>query len=185
MGGAVPFEGLNASAMVGRRRPAGLLAAFTPRHAGAAALWQGPLGGELSERIAAAADGSADRGRHLLTAVAQLLAWASAQPEIPRRADALLKESTLARWAAVRRRQGQAEGSVATNLARLRMLAGHDGGAAPPPAAEPPTRRWAADPTSTGSGLDPCRRTPRLRGCPHVRRPSRDTTVNRSTIPTY
>ena len=33
-------------------------------------------------------------------------------------------------------------------------------------------------------GLDPCRRTPRLRGCPHVRRPSRDATVNRTPTPT-
>ena len=86
-----------------------------------ATVWSSPEAEPLRKLVRDRAT-TGRQAKDLLTAVFVLLEWAIEQPGLPLSPRALLKETTLGRWAAVQRAEGVAEGSVAAYLSRLRRL---------------------------------------------------------------
>ncbi len=120
-----PFTGLEqqpGAPAPEQRSVAAILESQQPGNTAVAALWSSAEAEPLRKRVGVCATTS-QQAKDLLTALFVLLEWALDQPGLPVVPEALLKETTLARWAAVQRKQGRAEASVAAYLARLRRLA--------------------------------------------------------------
>lgn len=115
---------VSAAAMVDSQRP---------QDPNVADVWATSACAPLRELVLeCASDGR--QAKRLLTALFVLLEWAITEPGLPLDPAALLKETTLGRWATRQRAHGRDEGSIATYRAALRHLrrgSGSDAGGTP------------------------------------------------------
>ncbi|MEO7836166.1 MAG: hypothetical protein ABIS21_00825 [Acidimicrobiales bacterium] len=110
-----------------------VLERFCPADAAAAEAWVASIGKEMRDLIRASTI-EGGRARNLAAAASVLLAWAARQPGMPLRAEVVLKESTITRFAAAALRHGDvADGSVWSYRSLLRALAEAGGFRAPAP----------------------------------------------------
>ncbi len=119
-----PFAGLEPVAAPGRAAEdvAALVTDFRPGGEAAGDRWEHETVVALRARIVERAS-SEKRARKLLTALSLLVGWAATEPGLPFEPAALLKDSTLQRWAGRQRAAGAEDSSVATHLSALRSLA--------------------------------------------------------------
>jgi len=119
------FERQPAASTSDERRVTDAMSQQQPRVAAVAAWWSSDDADPLRELVCDRA-ATGKQAKDLLTALFVLLEWAIEQPGLPLRPAALLKETTLGRWAAVQRAEGLADASVAAYLSRLRRLLAED-----------------------------------------------------------
>ncbi len=105
-----------------RNVPGPDLADFAPLDQGARRVWAAGLGEAITARVWEVTDDEG-RARDLLCAASALLTWSVANPTIPNTLAALLRESTIERWAAASE-GGVPDATRATYKSRLRFLAG-------------------------------------------------------------
>ena len=119
-----PFAGLEPVAAPARAAGdvASVVASFRPGGENATRRWEHATVVALRARIEQHAS-SEKRARKLLTALSLLVEWAATEPGLPFEPAALLKDSTLQRWAGRQRAAGADAASVAAYLSTLRSLA--------------------------------------------------------------
>lgn len=94
---------------------------FLPENEEARTAWAGSLGAEIGHRVAVLTD-DAERAQDLLAAASVLASWATTIIGLPLTTSALLRETTIERWAAAMRDQ-ISDASIASLRSRLRALA--------------------------------------------------------------